>query len=124
MAVIWKVPGFRRVDAAFVKKVCDMYGDWHGLSTHFWGHLPDGFFGPEPTFVLSRDVLLDVALRLDLTAWSTFRVMALCGSPLVRIADYTDVAAMIAEGDGAGRARPREVRRGAQAHAAGDTLRR
>jgi hypothetical protein len=102
MAANWKGVDISRVDAAFVKKVCAVYGDWHGLSARFWHELPDEFFGPEPTFVLSRDVLLRVAMNLDLNDQSTFRVMALCGSPLVRIADYTAVAAMIAEGDGAG----------------------
>jgi hypothetical protein len=101
MAAVKAIPNVRSIDAAFVSKMCAVHGVWHGLSARFWTQLPDEFFGPDPTCVLSRDVLLQVAVELDLNAPVTFRVMALCGSPLVRIADYTEVAAMIAEGDGA-----------------------
>jgi hypothetical protein len=102
MAAVEAIPNVSSIDAGFVKQVCAVHGYWHGLSVRFWTLLPDEFFGTEPTCVLSRDVLLRVAVELDLDAPVTFRVMALCGSPRVRIADYTEVAAMIAEGDGAG----------------------
>jgi hypothetical protein len=38
---------------------------------------------------------------LDLKASAAFGIMALCGSPRVRIADFEEVAAMIAKGDSA-----------------------
>jgi hypothetical protein len=102
MAAVKAIPDVGSIDAAFVSKMCAVHGVWHGLSARFWALLPDEFFGPEPTCVLSRDVLLQVAVELDLNAPVTFRVMALCGSPRVRIAEFTEVASMIAEGDGAG----------------------
>jgi hypothetical protein len=102
MAAVEAIPDVSSIDAAFVSKMCAVHGYWHGLSARFWTQLPDEFFGPDPTCVLRRDVLLRVAVELDLNAPVTFRVMALCGSPRVRIADFTEVAAMIAGGDGAG----------------------
>jgi hypothetical protein len=85
----------RGVDAEFVRTMCAVHGTWHGLSVRFWKLLPREVFDQEPTCVLSRGVLLRIALELDLRADDTFRIMALCGSPLVRIDKFAQVAAMI-----------------------------
>jgi hypothetical protein len=101
LAAKGQIPNSRGIDKVFVGNMCAVHGIWHGLSVRFWKLLPREAFDRKPTCAFSRGVLLRIALELDLEADKAFRIMALCGSPLVRIDKFTKVAAMIVTAEGA-----------------------